>query len=109
MECIGEAINYIEENITQELTIESIAKKALISPFYFQKGFAMLCGFAALRFRSISGAAGSPLPAASLLQPMKRSLILQSNTVTIHLTASRNLLPVFMALRLLPSEKAEQW
>ena len=45
MECIGEAINYIEENITQELTIESIAKKALISPFYFQKGFAMLCGF----------------------------------------------------------------
>jgi len=45
MECIGEAINYIEDNITQELTIESIAKKALISPFYFQKGFAMLCGF----------------------------------------------------------------
>jgi len=45
MECIGEAINYIEENITQELTIESIAKKSLISPFYFQKGFAMLCGF----------------------------------------------------------------
>jgi len=45
MECIGEAINYIEDNITQELTIESIARKALISPFYFQKGFAMLCGF----------------------------------------------------------------
>lgn len=45
MECIGEAITYIEDNITQELTIESIAKKALISPFYFQKGFAMLCGF----------------------------------------------------------------
>jgi len=45
MECIGEAISYIEDNITQELTIESIAKKALISPFYFQKGFAMLCGF----------------------------------------------------------------
>ena len=45
MESIGEAINYIEDNITQELTIESVAKKALISPFYFQKGFAMLCGF----------------------------------------------------------------
>lgn len=45
VECIGEAINYIEENITQELTIGSIAKKACISPFYFQKGFAMLCGF----------------------------------------------------------------
>lgn len=42
---ISEAINYIEENITEELTISSIAKKAMISPFYFQKGFAMLCGF----------------------------------------------------------------
>lgn len=45
MESIGYAINYIEENITQELTTQDIAKKALISPFYFQKGFAMLCGF----------------------------------------------------------------
>lgn len=44
-ECIGSAIRYIEDNITQPLTIEDIAKQALISPFYFQKGFAMLCGF----------------------------------------------------------------
>ncbi len=42
---IGEAINYIEENLTEELTIEKIAKLSLISPFYFQKGFSMLCGF----------------------------------------------------------------
>lgn len=40
-----EAISYIEENITDDLTMEDIAKKAFISPFYFQKGFAMLCGF----------------------------------------------------------------
>lgn len=45
IECIGEAISYIEENITEELTIEKIATQALVSPFYFQKGFAMLCGF----------------------------------------------------------------
>ncbi len=45
IEEIGEAINYIEENINQELTIEKIANKAYVSPFYFQKGFAMLCGF----------------------------------------------------------------
>ena len=45
IECIGEAISYIEENITEELTIEEIATQALVSPFYFQKGFAMLCGF----------------------------------------------------------------
>ncbi len=42
---VCEAICYIEENMTEELTVEDIAKQALISPFYFQKGFAMLCGF----------------------------------------------------------------
>lgn len=45
IECISEAINYIEDNITEELTIENIAKRAFVSSFYFQKGFAMLCGF----------------------------------------------------------------
>lgn len=44
-ECISEAISYIEEHITEELTIEDIAKQAMVSPFYFQKGFTMLCGF----------------------------------------------------------------
>lgn len=44
VECVGEAISYIEDNITEELTIEIIAKQALLSPFYFQKGFTMLCG-----------------------------------------------------------------
>jgi AraC family transcriptional regulator len=45
VDCIGEAICYIENNITNKLTIEKIAKQVLVSPFYFQKGFAMLCGF----------------------------------------------------------------
>ena len=45
VECIGNAIRYIEDNITEDLTIEGIAKQVSISPFYFQKGFAMLCGF----------------------------------------------------------------
>lgn len=44
VESIGASIDYIEANITEELTIEQIAKQALVSPFYFQKGFAMLCG-----------------------------------------------------------------
>lgn len=44
-ECISKAISYIEEHITEKLTIEDIAKQVLVSPFYFQKGFAMLCGF----------------------------------------------------------------
>lgn len=43
-ESIGQAIEYIESNITNELAIEDIARQVCISHFYFQKGFAMLCG-----------------------------------------------------------------
>lgn len=44
-ECISDAISYIEDNITEEITVEDIAKAVHLSPFYFQKGFAMLCEF----------------------------------------------------------------
>lgn len=42
---ISKAIQYIEDNICEELTTKEIARQSAISPFYFQKGFAMLCGF----------------------------------------------------------------
>ncbi len=61
VESIGLAISYIEENILEELTIGSIAKKAMMSPFYFQKGFSMLCGFTVgdyIRQRRLSLAGG---------------------------------------------------
>ena len=45
MEAIGTAIQYIEDHITDELTVDMIAEHVHISSFYFQKGFAMLCGF----------------------------------------------------------------
>lgn len=45
VKCIGDAISYIENNITNELNIDDIAKKVHVSSFYFQKGFSMLCGF----------------------------------------------------------------
>lgn len=45
IESIGEAISYIEDNIIEDLTIEQISNHAHLSSFYFQKGFAMLCGF----------------------------------------------------------------
>ncbi len=45
MDAIGSAIQYIEVHITDELTVDMIAKHVNISPFYFQKGFSMLCGF----------------------------------------------------------------
>jgi len=44
-ECISQAINYIEEHITEEITMGDIAQSAMLSPYYFQKGFTMLCGF----------------------------------------------------------------
>ncbi len=45
MEAIGAAIQYVEDYITDELTVDMIADHVNISSFYFQKGFAMLCGF----------------------------------------------------------------
>lgn len=45
IESIREAIAYIEENITEDLSVEEIAGVVNISPFYFQKGFGMLCGY----------------------------------------------------------------
>lgn len=45
IEGIGEVINYIEENITEEIAIGNITKKAFMSPFYFQKGLEMIFGF----------------------------------------------------------------
>ena len=35
---VSEAIGYIEEHLLEELTIDDIAGKVFISPFYFQKG-----------------------------------------------------------------------
>ena len=45
VEDISKAVSYIEENIIGELAIDKIAEQTLLSPFYFQKGFAILCGF----------------------------------------------------------------
>lgn len=42
---IEDAIEYIEENITEDLSVGMIARKVNTSPFYFQKGFSMLCGY----------------------------------------------------------------
>jgi AraC family transcriptional regulator len=45
IESISEAIDYIEENLEEDLKIDDIASKAFISTFYFQKAFSLLCGF----------------------------------------------------------------
>lgn len=45
VDSISRAIEYIEKNLTNDLTISDISKSAYISPYYFQKGFNMLCGY----------------------------------------------------------------
>lgn len=63
VEGMGNAVRYIEENLTQDLSVESIAKQAFVSSFYFQKAFSMLCGFTAgeyIRLRRLT-LAGSEL------------------------------------------------
>ena len=44
-EAIGKAVEYIETHITEDITVEDVANEVYISPFYFQKGFSLLCGF----------------------------------------------------------------
>lgn len=41
---IQRAVNYIEEHITDEMSITDIAGVAYLSPFYFQRIFHMMCG-----------------------------------------------------------------
>jgi len=45
IEGIQNAIDYIEENLTEELNIQDIADKAYVSAFHFQRIFNVLCGF----------------------------------------------------------------
>ena len=42
---IENAIEYIEAHITENISAEDVAGQVHISPFYFQKGFHMLCGY----------------------------------------------------------------
>lgn len=42
---IREAVRYIENHITEEITMYDVAAHVNISPFYFHKGFSILCGY----------------------------------------------------------------
>ena len=44
-EAISEAVKYIESHITEDITMYEVADHVNISPFYFHKGFSMLCGY----------------------------------------------------------------
>lgn len=44
IEGFQESIDFIEQNLTEDLDIEAIAGKAVLSPFYYQRIFGALCG-----------------------------------------------------------------
>ncbi len=45
LECIKEAIGYIESHLKDDFSIEDVASHVYMSSGYFQKAFSMLCGF----------------------------------------------------------------
>ena len=50
MAIIGNSIQYIEDHLTEDVTPDEVAKAVGVSSFYYQKGFAMLCGFSVAEY-----------------------------------------------------------
>lgn len=50
MEAVREAVNYMESHITEDITMYDVADHVNISPFYFHKGFRMLCGYSIMEY-----------------------------------------------------------
>ncbi len=56
-EGIQNALAYIEANLTEDLQVREIAKRAYLSPFYFQRIFGALCGVSVgeyIRYRRLT-------------------------------------------------------
>ncbi len=49
-EVISEAVSYIEEHIMEDVTMYDIASHVHVSPFYFHKGFSILCGYTVMEY-----------------------------------------------------------
>lgn len=70
VKAISTAIEYIESNITDDISAEDIARQVHISSFYFQKGFSLLCGYTVteyIRFRRLALAAGELTDGAKVI------------------------------------------
>lgn len=50
MNAIQEAVGYIEDHITEDISAEKVANHVYMSSFYFQKGFSMLCGCSVMEY-----------------------------------------------------------
>ena len=52
---IQNAINYMEEHLTENIDYDKIAKEAAASSFYFQKIFSILCGYSVGEYITCTG------------------------------------------------------
>ena len=50
IEGLQNAIEYMEQNITEDLQVKDIAEKAYVSEYYFQRIFSVLCGFSVAEY-----------------------------------------------------------
>lgn len=49
-DAIQSAIGFMEQHMTEDISAEDVSKHVHISPFYFQKGFRMLCGYSVTEY-----------------------------------------------------------
>lgn len=49
-EVVREAILYIEKHLTEDITMYEVADYVHVSPFYFHKGFSILCGYSVTEY-----------------------------------------------------------
>ncbi|MGN0113846.1 MAG: effector binding domain-containing protein [Acutalibacteraceae bacterium] len=47
---IQSAVEYIEQHLADDISAEDVANFVHMSPFYFQKGFSMLCGYSVMEY-----------------------------------------------------------
>ena len=47
---VKDAVEYMERHITEDITMYDVASHINISPFYFHKGFSILCGYSVTEF-----------------------------------------------------------
>lgn len=49
-DAVQSAVSFMESHITEDISAEDVADYVHISPYYFQKGFRMLCGFSVTEY-----------------------------------------------------------
>lgn len=49
-DAIGYTVRYVEEHLSDDINLEQLSTDVGIAPFYFQKGFSLLCGMSIMEY-----------------------------------------------------------